>query len=554
MHLIDALAAGIRGAEGGTASLYLRGTASHASYYEDFEASQILDGTSVALDVNGSVVAYVAVLVDVKVYDSGGVLVREFVAGSEDAAVEVISPSFTGVDYTSGASGAQKPTTLASVLDAWVSSAGATDWKVLLNGSPTNLSAAFATTFFNVKNFGAVGNGVADDGSAISAAQAAAVAVGGGTVFFPPGTYRVTSAITLGANVTWLGSGGQSSKLAIDSAVSAGLLVLPGNSVGSISAVTGMWLTAINGAAPGSIVSANGASSGEFHFTDCAIDNGTLGSTALVGMNNTLATLKIVFTRCIMRMTGTSAAQILVGFNLLGRTIVRDCDLLATYNVGGTMVDLTDNLLLEGNRLDWSAATFAAVKYVNIAPVTGSVVIIGNTFAANSVVACTGIFNTLAAPFRDCMEYGNVFGLMSSSAPGCTPYGYTTDGYATLGTATQYNGHQTRLARTELLINVVAAAIAVDPKTYGSSTITRTAGGNLTVNATKGSLGDRWTLHISNTSGVGITVSGGTNVVFDPAAAPLAVGNGGFAEVNLQWLPTAGGAGNWYQTAKAVLS
>jgi len=553
MHLVASLVGGVRGAENGSVSFLLRGTTTVSTYYSDFEATQQFPGASVPLDSNGSLVAYVAALVDVLVYDSLGVLVREFVAGAEDAAIEVISPSFTGVDYTSGATGTQKPTNLEKVLDSWFTSAGAPDFKVLFNGVATSLQLAFSTTFFNVRNYGAVGNGVADDGAAISSAQAAATAAGGGTVFFPPGTYRITTALPLAANVAWLGSGGQSSKLAVDSAVGAGAVTLPGNPAGSMSSISQLWIKAINGANPGTLVTYSAASSGEYHFTDCLLGNDLICNSSLYAGAGGTAALKSVFTRCYLKLTA-GLSQLIISDGA-ARLEVRDCDLINANAVGATMVDCADNGLFEGNRFDWSAAAAGpGIRYIQIAPTAATVAIFGNVFVANFVMACTAIFNTLAAPFRDCVEYGNTFGNMASSAPGCAAYGYTTDGYAALGAAMQYNGHQTRLARTELLPGVVAAAVTVDPKQYGSSTVSRTGGVNLTVNASKGSLGDRWTLHVINTSGGAITVIGGTNIIFDPGVAPLPVNNNGFAEVTLQWLPTAGSVGNWYQIAKAVLS
>jgi hypothetical protein len=47
----------------------------------------------------------------------------------------------------------------------------------------------------NVKDFGAVGNGIADDSGPINAAIQACSHAGGGTVYFPIGTYTVTSTI-----------------------------------------------------------------------------------------------------------------------------------------------------------------------------------------------------------------------------------------------------------------------------------------------------------------------------------------------------------------------
>jgi len=48
----------------------------------------------------------------------------------------------------------------------------------------------------NVLDYGAIGNGIADDTAAITAAVTAASA--GSTVYFPVGTYKVTSGITDG--------------------------------------------------------------------------------------------------------------------------------------------------------------------------------------------------------------------------------------------------------------------------------------------------------------------------------------------------------------------
>jgi len=62
-------------------------------------------------------------------------------------------------------------------------------------------------TYFNVKDYGAVGDGVADDTVAIQAAiTAASAGVANGTVWFPSGKYLVTA--PLGGNASLKGSGG----------------------------------------------------------------------------------------------------------------------------------------------------------------------------------------------------------------------------------------------------------------------------------------------------------------------------------------------------------
>lgn len=66
-------------------------------------------------------------------------------------------------------------------------SAGDTGWSKLLS----------ALEWYNVKDFGAVGDNVIDDTAAIQAAIDACAAAGGGRVYFPVGTYFLGSAITL---------------------------------------------------------------------------------------------------------------------------------------------------------------------------------------------------------------------------------------------------------------------------------------------------------------------------------------------------------------------
>lgn len=556
MHLVAPLLGGIRGAENGTVSFVLRGTTTPASYYADFEGTQLLPGTGVQLDSFGALEAYVSALVTVRVYDTLGVLVREFVAGAADASVEVISPSFTGVDYTSGATGVQKPTNVENVLDAWVTSAGSPDWKVRVSGSDVPLQVAVglaAATFFNVKSYGAQGNGTSDDGAAIVATIAAATAAGGGTVFFPPGIYRITAPITLASNINLLGSGGLASKLAIDSAAGAGAIVLGANGVGAIAGAAKLWVGAINGAVPGVLIEGGGGATGEFHFVDCVLGNDALCNSNLYANLTSLTTFKAVFERCYTRVSLGSARMF--DHRGAGRLTVRDCDLISNQGFPGDFIRCDDGGLIEGNRFDGTAATLGTFNYVSIAPATyGLVTIIGNQFAPNVTVTPTAIYNSLAVPNRDCMEHSNVFGDVATGPFGCIPYAYATDGYAAIVSTLPTSGHGSRAARTEGFPGHAVAAVTVDPKAFGTTVVARTGGANLTVNANRGSPGDRWVLHVSNTSGAPITVIGGTNVIFDPVVAPLPVTNNGFAEVHLAWLPNAAGTGFWYQTAKAVLS
>lgn len=77
-----------------------------------------------------------------------------------------------------------------------------------------DLTGAVATTVrdalddvVSVKRFGAVGDGVADDSAAIQAAIDAVEAEGGGTVYFPVGTYSIQLSLTPKSNVSYRGEG-----------------------------------------------------------------------------------------------------------------------------------------------------------------------------------------------------------------------------------------------------------------------------------------------------------------------------------------------------------
>src|SRR5277367_18312 len=67
--------------------------------------------------------------------------------------------------------------------------------------APGQAAAPAAGSPYNVRNFGARGDGVALDSDSVNKAIAACNGAGGGTVFVPAGTYRVGT-LTMLSNVT----------------------------------------------------------------------------------------------------------------------------------------------------------------------------------------------------------------------------------------------------------------------------------------------------------------------------------------------------------------
>lgn len=77
-----------------------------------------------------------------------------------------------------------------------------------------NSRGSLRQIFYNIKDYGAVGDSATNDSAAVNNAISAANIAGGGIVYVPPGSYAINSVITMLSNVTLLGSG-PSSRLII---------------------------------------------------------------------------------------------------------------------------------------------------------------------------------------------------------------------------------------------------------------------------------------------------------------------------------------------------
>lgn len=306
MHLITPLACGVSGAASGSAKILKRSALTKTTWYSDFEGTNSYT-TDVTLDANGGAVVYVNELVVVRVYDVAGSLVREFTAGADAPAVEVKSQSFTGANYTTGTAAAGEPTTLQAALDKWFTSAGAVDFKLLVNGAATNLStfaANLISSTYNVQDtaYGAVGDGVTDDTSAIQGALNAANTAGGGVVFLPAGTYFVTATLTVYDKTTLVGEG------------------------------KGLSIVLVDADIAGTGLTTDASSTTEFDSFSIRFDATRVGSPELITFAGTYATLlscEVGFT------SGTNESNDALR-HTAGDLLIQNCDLYANVGATGT--------------------------------------------------------------------------------------------------------------------------------------------------------------------------------------------------------------------------
>jgi len=110
----------------------------------------------------------------------------------------------------------------------------------------------------SVKTYGAVGDGVADDTAAFTAALTASTAV-----YVPPGTYKITSTLAVPNNTTLYGAGRGTSKLL--HGFNGDMMTL-----GNYSGLSGLWLDGQGGTYTGQgVVINNGV--GRQNITNCRI-------------------------------------------------------------------------------------------------------------------------------------------------------------------------------------------------------------------------------------------------------------------------------------------
>lgn len=501
MRLITALAAGVRGAESGTVLIRRRGTSTNATCYPAFEGgSSFTTGSGLALDANGGVTVYVDEVVDVTVRDASGNTVRTFTEGESAGGVEVRSQSITGVDYSTGQSGASKPVPLSAALDKLYTSFGALDFNVLVGGVSTKMSTAIAALdrgIFNVKAYGAVGDGVTQDASAINAAISAATAAGG-IVFFPPGTYITNASMSMLDNVYIVGSG-RGATVVWNTGLSGGIAddtldVLSNWSVPC--GVADITLKSTNGRAV--------AFSGRHYctFKNCQIEGGNSHGNLMEwasGGDYNLTTF--IDTKFIIGNAAKPAAYI-TSFTE-GYVSFIGCDFEAASGQSADMVTSAGGNLSAsfiGCRFNhyWASGTFNCITNQSTAP---RLFVVGCHFGLTNGNTVTALkLNANLAGSACIVESGNIFECTNA---------YDTYTFAGNPLIMRLEGRNGR-------VKVVAddsATITLDSNIYSTIRVQRASAGAQTINLKAAPPGSRFTLIFDNqTGGASGTYTMGANV------------------------------------------
>lgn len=203
-------------------------SSSNPSVFSDYACTTAT--TARSLNSSGRASFYVQELVTVTVKNASGTTVDTFTDGVRAEAVQVQTASLTGTN-SSGSQVAGGAIALKDALDQLATSFGARDFKVRETGTNVdkNLKDALQAVrsnnsqVFNVTQppYNATGDGVTNDDAAVQAALAALTANGGGTLYFPAGTYLLGQTISFLSSGIMQGDGWMSSVITSSNATAA---------------------------------------------------------------------------------------------------------------------------------------------------------------------------------------------------------------------------------------------------------------------------------------------------------------------------------------------
>lgn len=267
---------------------------------------------------------------------------------------------------------------------------------------------------FNVVTYGAVGNGIADDATAIQAAITAA-STSGGTVYFPAGTYRCVAALSCTANnVQFRGENRATAILQWTDAATTGLTIDTATNAAASSSLT------VNGAigdyavtvADGSVFTA-----GRNAYLETA--DTTLGSfmTTIASIAANVVTL----TEALPCVLPTASTAVLKSYTTALRTGISITDLTFSCVGGaGTANKLTllllsriQDVLVERCAFDGSVGPLLTTGHLKDGVIRACTFMHAQTIAGSAIEAQTSTGLTIEA----CQARAVQFGFVTSRSP-----------------------------------------------------------------------------------------------------------------------------------------
>ena len=399
------------------------------------------------------------------------------------------SASFTGT-LASGSQGLGGRVDARTMQTTSISSAGAPDYKVRRSGSSVDESLVDAldnvlisnNPFFDVRTYGAVGDGLTDDYVAFVDCYNAAVAFGGGIIFVPSGNYLLGSAFSVTSQkISIMGAGAQASIITSSIAAGVAITINAGASTFSGTTIQDLQITnVVSGAnvTPLQIVSTPGTVLRNVMIKNHGLPVDIRSKTTLIGCDFTVPNSATAGTY-VASFTSTAAGSVILG----GTFTMSDATNTGCLNLAGA------NIVVDGAKLVASAITPGAGYGINVTAAGCKVV--GCDLFVTGVAASYGIRVNADVSFY---EDKNTF---SGSGRQCFL------ATAILATTQIHRGSRIGRYRT---VTLTAATTVVPDAEYEFNDYVGSAGWALTIDVTGANLaanGCRMVIRYNQTLGAG---------------------------------------------------
>lgn len=518
--LIHALTSGFSDAASGIAEFYARGEETPVLVYSDPEGLSAI-GFTAALNSVGRRVCYARQIVDVIVKDAMGTVVAEFTEGTDANSITVESDSFTGT-LPSGSQGAGGLALLQEKLDAIAASFNTKDFLVRPTGTTADqtladaLVAVSGTVFYVVTDsaYGAAGDGVADDAAAIQAAVDAAAAAGGGVVWFPAGTYLITTPIVVtGLKVSLRGVNHRASIIQNTAAAGNAISVVAG-----VSSYTGMVIEGL-GITHSSSSTGRGINVGSTYgvtIRNCRVDKHLTGIRVSGSQGYRIADCHIT--------SRTTGLALCIDSSSSDGTI-DGCTLIMASSTASSCIALD------------SAQTTILACVLSAFATTGSYCVFINSNCYTHIVGCN-LINKTSVDFAIHIENGVVLSEVGNTCP--------SGSLLELASPTADATTVARLTRDSQSLDATVASAATYVPTADTKYYFLTAQGNITIGAIIGTPthGSEMVIWVYNGTAGNITVTGSAAATL--GGDPYTVATLNFITLHLVYNATHATPG-WFQ-------